>query len=703
MQLSRISALTLLAALAAASAAGPTRAAAEAQNETTQPEARPDVSAQSLSGSFLAATFAQGEGDLDAADAYYDKALLLDPTSVELQRGAMRAFIASGRFDKGLELAAKLRDDDEDSKIAHIVMGVGALAASHWDTARSEFAAVETNGIDTRLMSHLRGWADVGDGKAGEAINKIDETDRLEAIERLKEIDGLKEGDRLASIDRLSRLEAIGQLKQISGGQAPDRLKEFDKLGRLEAIDRLKDAEKAGAADRLSKIDGISRVEAFKRLKTVAGVPWFPIFNRYQVGLMASFAGDTARARGAFNELLDDEGSVQTSPDAYLAAAEALARLEVRAGDKDAALAAIDRGLAVSPSYDVLVQLRADIEAGKTVAPAVESARDGAAEALYILGQAINSGDGRLAALLYFQCAKALATTPSPKLLLALAETARGSQNIALALSYYSQIPQSSAYHRFAELQSGMALWYADRKDEAKTQLKKMTVDYPKDLQARLTLADLLSAEKDYGGAAALLEQAVSLAPEGDTSNWNIYYQRGIAYERLKQWNKAEPDFKKALELSPNQPQVLNYLGYSWVDMNRNLDQGLAMIRTAVEARPNDAYIIDSLGWAYYRLGRFPDAVEQLELAVNEKPSDPTINDHLGDAYWQVGRRREAQFQWNRALASDPKPEEADVRRILMKIKDGLTPATESSKPTDAEERASASETPAAPSGATAN
>ena len=153
-------------------------------------------------------------------------------------------------------------------------------------------------------------------------------------------------------------------------------------------------------------------------------------------------------------------------------------------------------------------------------------------------------------------------------------------------------------------------------------------------------------------------------------SDWSIFFQRGIAYERLKKWELAEPNFKKALELFPDQPQVLNYLGYSWVDMNIKLEEGLAMIRKAVDLRPDDGYIVDSLGWAYYRLGRFEDAVGELERAVELRASDATINDHLGDAYWRTGRKLEAIFQWRTALSM--KPEEAEVAKIKAKIKSGL-------------------------------
>ncbi|HEV7417043.1 MAG TPA: tetratricopeptide repeat protein, partial [Tianweitania sediminis] len=178
------------------------------------------------------------------------------------------------------------------------------------------------------------------------------------------------------------------------------------------------------------------------------------------------------------------------------------------------------------------------------------------------------------------------------------------------------------------------------------------------------------SGQENYRAAAEVYDEAVAALPAPDRSNWNIFYQRGIAYERLKQWDKAEPNFRKALELFPDQPQVLNYLGYSWVDMNMNLEEGLEMIKRAVELRPSDGYIVDSLGWAYYRLGRYEDAVTELERAVSLKPDDPVLNDHLGDAYWRVGRKLEATFQWSHAI--DREPTEADLPKIREKLAKGL-------------------------------
>jgi len=158
--------------------------------------------------------------------------------------------------------------------------------------------------------------------------------------------------------------------------------------------------------------------------------------------------------------------------------------------------------------------------------------------------------------------------------------------------------------------------------------------------------------------------------PNPEKSNWVMFYFRGICYERSKQWPLAEADLKKALELYPEQPHVLNYLGYSWVDQGINLDDGMRMIRRAVEQRPDDGYIVDSLGWAYFRINNYDDAVKNLERAVELKPEDPTINDHLGDAYWKVGRFLEAAFQWSHAR--DLKPDADELARIETKLKSGL-------------------------------
>ncbi|WP_245514853.1 tetratricopeptide repeat protein [Jiella endophytica] len=421
---------------------------------------------------------------------------------------------------------------------------------------------------------------------------------------------------------------------------------------------------------------GAGRVdEGLSRIDQTKGAPWYQIFNAYQKGLLAAVSDRPDVARGAFESVVKDQTLARTSPDAFLGSADALARVEARQGNKDAALKAVDAGLAVAPNYTPLQFLRDRIDRGETIEPAVASVQEGAAETLYVLGQAINRGDGRDVALLYFQLARALSPR-SPALLTALAGIAEQAEQLDLAISYYREVPENSAFRRTADLQIGLDLWYAEKKDESKKHLERAVRDYPDDVRAYTALADVLSADKQYAEAADALNKAIELAKADDAEKWNLYYQRGIAYERQKMWDKAEPDFKKALELSPEQPQVLNYLGYSWVDMNRHLDEGLDMIKRAVDLRPNDGYIIDSLGWALYRLGRYDDAVEQLERAVLITPMDPTINDHLGDAYWHVGRRREAKFQWERALVGKPEADPEQREKIQAKLKDGLDDAS---------------------------
>ena len=163
-----------------------------------------------------------------------------------------------------------------------------------------------------------------------------------------------------------------------------------------------------------------------------------------------------------------------------------------------------------------------------------------------------------------------------------------------------------------------------------------------------------------------------------DERHWPVFFGRGIVLERIKQWPRAEADMKKALELSPEQPYVLNYLGYSWIDQGLNLDAGMKMLKRATELRPDDGAITNSVGWAYYRLGQFDKAVEWLERASEQKGDDATVVEHLGDAYWHVGRRREARFQWARAM--NQKPDKDRIPVILDKISNGLSAAND--KPT---------------------
>jgi tetratricopeptide (TPR) repeat protein len=168
--------------------------------------------------------------------------------------------------------------------------------------------------------------------------------------------------------------------------------------------------------------------------------------------------------------------------------------------------------------------------------------------------------------------------------------------------------------------------------------LKVLTARSPDRIDAALTLADLLRGkERLPTRSPPTIRRSSAIKTVEERPLAGILRPRH-RLERLKQWPKAEADMKKALELSPEQPYVLNYLGYSWIDQGLNLDAGMKMLKRATELRPDDGAITDSVGWAYYRLGQYDKAVEWLERASEQKGDDATVVEHLGDAYWHVGR-----------------------------------------------------------------
>ena len=206
---------------------------------------------------------------------------------------------------------------------------------------------------------------------------------------------------------------------------------------------------------------------------------------------------------------------------------------------------------------------------------------------------------------------------------------------------------------------------------EKALEVRGLTKTFPDNPGVYSALGDLMRSEERYDEAAPHYDHAVELTEAGGgKASWVLHYTRGISHERIGNWEQADASFRAALEIEPDQPLVLNYLGYSLVERRENLDEALKMIETAVEQRPEDGYIVDSLAWVYYRLDRFEDAVEPMERAVSLLPDDPIINDHLGDVYWMVGRKREARFQWTRALSFDP--EEKELDRIRRKLEVGL-------------------------------
>ncbi|MBL6613346.1 MAG: tetratricopeptide repeat protein [Reyranella sp.] len=259
-------------------------------------------------------------------------------------------------------------------------------------------------------------------------------------------------------------------------------------------------------------------------------------------------------------------------------------------------------------------------------------------------------------------------------------------QEVPKAIEALSKIGPTSPLYWQARLRAAALDAQQEKFEQAISRLKTLVAEKPDRIDAALTLADLLRGKERYPEAVQAYDTAIMRIRNLEERHWSVFFGRGIVLERTKQWPKAEADMKKALELSPEQPHVLNYLGYSWIDQGINLDEGMKMLQRATELRPDDGAITDSVGWAFYRLGQYDKAVEWLERAAEQKGDDATIVEHLGDAYWHVGRKREARFQWERAL--NQKPDKDRVSVIRDKIDNGLSAAND--KPTVYEKPAEA-------------
>lgn len=209
-----------------------------------------------------------------------------------------------------------------------------------------------------------------------------------------------------------------------------------------------------------------------------------------------------------------------------------------------------------------------------------------------------------------------------------------------------------------------------NRNGDATSILLNILKERPNWTDAHVALGDILRDEKKYAEAITAYDSALKHAPADKAENWVIHYARGVAAERAKNWDKAEKDLLKALELRPNEPNVLNYLGYSYLDRGEKMAEARRLIESAYKQRPNDGYIIDSYGWSLYKAGEYDKAVVSLEKAVEASPSDGTINEHLGDVYWKVGRRNEARFQWQRSLGLEIEDAQRDA--IRTKLERGL-------------------------------
>jgi Flp pilus assembly protein TadD len=407
--------------------------------------------------------------------------------------------------------------------------------------------------------------------------------------------------------------------------------------------------------------------EALAALKKVPTSEENAQFLSYHQALIADQGGLVEEAKAAYEKAAEGDGGPN------IRVAQAYASFLARQGKmKEAAdlLGERDQHPADNPA---IIAARQQLASGKAPTSPVETPQQGVAEALYGLAGALISDRGVDLPIVYLQMA--LDARPDFDIgATLLGELYEAAEKNDEAKTAYGRVKSSSPYYTTAQVEVARLLAGEKKQDDAIRLLERHT-NGAQSFEALVALGDVYRSSEKWTDAAGAYGKAAALIQKPDRRDWGVYYAQGIALERAKDWKRAEAAFVKALELHPEQPLVMNYLGYTWIEQGTNLDKAKTMIEKAVELRPTDGFIIDSLGWAHFRMGDFENAVKYLEQAVLLEPGDPTINDHLGDAYWRVGRQREARFQWSHALTF--KPAEDQVPVLQAKLNRGLEQAAQ--------------------------
>lgn len=585
-------------------------------------------------GAYLAAAYAASQSDFRAAAAYFDRALAADAGNAQMQESALLALVALGRMDEAITRAEAMKAAGADHMIGDL-LGMARAAKA------GDYAAV----IASLDEAAARAAASPGH-KAPQPAPAPDA-----AAPVPPPLDGVMPpppGAPEAADVPDQGIDLIGDLvrawAQVGQGQMSEAIKGFDKVMAVQ-----------GAAP----------------------------FGRYHKALALASVGDFEGADALFQGEPGTE--MRLTRRGVQAHAQILSQLERR----DDALKMLDEALKgeVDP---VLDGLRARIAAGEAIPfDTIANPTDGIAEVYYNFASAMLGGELPDASTLVYSRMAAWLSPSNRDAQLLSAGLLEQMQQFDLAVEAYDAIPADATVRPVADLGRANALRRLGRRDEAINTVRALTESQPKLIPAWMALGDMLRQDDKFAEAVPVYDTVIKLAADQlGGADWFAYYARGVAHERSKQWDKAEADFRKALELSPDQPEVLNYLGYSFVDRNTNLDEALKLIQAAVTASPEDGYIQDSLGWAYFRMGRYADAVAPMELAVARMAEDPLVNDHLGDVYWAVGRQREARVQWQRALSmmpaeGQPDSGEVDPDRLRRKIEVGLDQvlADEGAKP----------------------
>ncbi|MGI9510631.1 MAG: tetratricopeptide repeat protein [Geminicoccaceae bacterium] len=539
----------------------------------------------------------------------------------------------------GIVDETKLVDAAAESTLGDYLAGNFALDTGNIKDAASYFERALADDPDNLELRRQVFLLDLADARYGAA---------------LAEARSLKEQEGGEANEDVQLLLALEQVKAKSYDAVADELSDVGNQGIVALAAPFVKAWSSFGQDGTEALD-----EAIALLHE--GESLGPL-NEFHDAMLLALGDKPGEALVELEAILPESGAAPSR------VAQAYAEVLARAGLSEDALAFLEAQLAFG-ERPILRQALIDMQDGGTPGLPFDDEAGGVADALLGIAEALQQERGSARAILYTRLALYLRPDLSDARLL-IGDILAGQENNEAAIEAYDAIPETSPFSYAARVRKAQVLHGQEEQEQAFGLLGDLAKANPERTDALIELGNLLRRDELYARAEKAYSEAIERIEAPEQEHWSLYYSRGITFERTKRWREAEADFLFALELQPEQPFVLNYLGYSWVDQGENLDQAKDMLNRAVAARPDDGFIVDSLGWVHYRLGDFEQAVDQLERAVELQPGDPVINDHLGDAYWRVGREREASFQWRRALTLEPEDDLA--AQIREKLKSGL-------------------------------
>ena len=390
----------------------------------------------------------------------------------------------------------------------------------------------------------------------------------------------------------------------------------------------------------------------------------FNFFNFFQAGLIYEYLEDFEKAESFYAQALNERGLLN------LRAVEAYGKILKKNGKTEKAISILEDYIDQAPANEQLKATLIEVRNDEQFEPFVSSLDEGFAEIFYTVSTILMQDNVKSIATNFLQYA-AFFKPEFPLVHFLQAQIFESDQYYRGAQNEFDKIKTDSPLYFQSKLQRAWLYNDMDRPEETIAALLKLEKEYPDNREVLNSIAEFYRMNERFAEAIPAYSKVIDNIEEENVRDWIIYYTRGIVFDQEKRWAEAEMDFKKALEIRPEQPMVLNYLAYSWVDRGLNYVEAKKMLIRAVELRPNDGYIVDSLGWALYKMGDYEEAVPVLERAAQLETQDWAINDHLGDAYWTVGRKNEARFQWRHALSLSPDEDKIDL--IKSKIKDGYT------------------------------